>query len=331
MEEFWEGLSLERKADIEKLIPTSDLEYADDTLLMALAEPEMQELFNLVEQRASEVGLELNETKCHIEVVKYKGKQTGPAEDCKVKYGRHVTPFLIRFLNGKKVSSVEDEVYLGGRIQRTRIAMPEIKERLRKARAKMHKLRKVWRGRGLTKQRKSRIFHACITPIVCYNLDTLTMTAREEEHLNAQQAKMLRTSLWLKPQSMDRSFQNSAQSLLEDFKLPKWSETVARARWRMFKEVVMSDCNGALFRSIFQVVDVDDFHNNADSSHLIINKRTEASYCALRKWGDGSSFPPFTRDGCAHGRERWIDQVVHWRGVSLQEAIAQAVADSEKR
>jgi hypothetical protein len=76
---------------------------------------------------------------------------------------------------------------------------------------------------------------------------------------------------------------------------------------------------------------VDDFHNNADSTHLIINKRTEASYCALRKWGDGSSFPPFTRDGCAHGRERWIDQVVHWRGVSLQEAIAQAVADSEKR
>ena len=78
--------------------PTLDLEYADDTLLMGVTKPQLQQMFSALEEVASEYGMRLNHQKTELLV--------HPQAD-------HTA---IKFKDGSKVPFANTVKYLGNMI-----------------------------------------------------------------------------------------------------------------------------------------------------------------------------------------------------------------------
>ena len=75
-----------------------DLEYADDTLLMALTTPQLQSMLSALESVAQEYGMKLNHTKTEI--------PQHPKSN-------HTA---LKFLDGSTVPTVTQVKYLGSRL-----------------------------------------------------------------------------------------------------------------------------------------------------------------------------------------------------------------------
>ena len=80
-------------------------------MLFGLNKDELQTYFTIIEQKASEVGLELNQAKCHLLLTKIDCKQTR-GESVR-STNRKVEAWEINFRDGKRVPVTNQETYLG--------------------------------------------------------------------------------------------------------------------------------------------------------------------------------------------------------------------------
>ena len=158
--------------------PVYDLEYADDTALMAVTLEQLQELLRAVEVEASLYNMLLNKDKIELLV----NSLTDPA---------------ITFANGDPVPKAREIKYLGTMISWTTPPKTAIKHRVAVANASFSKLHHVW-CRKLPWKAKSRIFHSSIVPSLEYSLETCPFDKSHHRTLEGHYFRLLRRSLKIK-------------------------------------------------------------------------------------------------------------------------------------
>ena len=158
--------------------PTYDLEYADDTLLISLTTPQLQQFLSTLEAEAARYGMTLNETTTeHL-------AKPGTQGD-------------LYFQSGEKVSRSTKVKYLGSMISWDRPFHEAFYHRLALAEADFKKLRLVWNS-SMRKQRKLHIFHSTTIPSLLYGLDALSLTEKHLHTINGQYYRFLRRVLGIK-------------------------------------------------------------------------------------------------------------------------------------
>ena len=149
-------------------LPFFDVEFADDTVLIARTREQRQDLLLLVQQEAAEYNLHLNLDKTKL-----------------ILYNSDAS---VVFSNGDPVPQVFSVVYLGGLIDKNGRPGPEVRRRIGEARAK-----RVWRRAGLSKLKKLQIYRACIVSKLIYNLSTLWLTETQTRQVDSFHYRCLRS------------------------------------------------------------------------------------------------------------------------------------------
>ena len=165
--------------------PTYDLEYADDTALMAVSLPQLQSFLRAVQVEAALYGLELNTQKTELLV--------SPADNR-----------TISLANGDPVPTTETSKYLGSHISWTTPPKVALKFRMDKAEAAFSKLHHVWCSR-LPWQSKSVIFHASILPVLTFGLDLCSLEKQHYKKIESLYFRHLRRALSIKASYYSKS------------------------------------------------------------------------------------------------------------------------------
>ena len=154
-------------------VNVTDLCFADDIALLVDELHQAQELLQLLETEAAQVGLHVNGPK--TELMSFNQDQT----------------ITIKSIAGHLIKVVENFKYLGGRMKSSE---DDIKVRKALAWVACNKLRKVWSS-SLKRSIKVRLFVATVESILLYNCGTWTLTKQMEKSLNGVYTRMLRVAL----------------------------------------------------------------------------------------------------------------------------------------
>ena len=133
------------------------LSYTDDTTLMAESE-ELKSLLMKVKKESEKVGLKLN-------IQKTKIMASGP-----------ITSWEI---DGGKMETVSDFIFLGSKITADGDCSHEIKRRLLLGRKTMTDLDSVFKSRDITLPTTVRLVKAMIFPVVMYGCESWTIKKAE--------------------------------------------------------------------------------------------------------------------------------------------------------
>ena len=172
---------------LEKGIPTNtwsegnpiyDLEYADDTLLLSLTTPQLQNFLRELEEEAQLYGMRLNTEKTEL-------------------LSRPDHTATLYFHNGDPVPTTTTAKYLGTLISWQKPADTALGHRAALAETAYKKLRLVWNS-NLNRPKKVKLFHATIVPVLLYGLDTLTLTDKFLHKVDAAYYRLLRRCIGIK-------------------------------------------------------------------------------------------------------------------------------------
>ena len=141
--------------------PTSDMEYADDTLLFGVTSEVVEDYLKNVQVEASLYGLQLNLTK--TEYLPFPGHAATP----------------LCFSNGEAVPQSDKCKYLGTQVSWDDPTKTAINHRIQLAKAAYSKLAPFWRSK-VPLSVKLRVFESNIVSVATYSLATLTL---EDKHL----------------------------------------------------------------------------------------------------------------------------------------------------
>ena len=125
----------------------NNLRYAGDTTLMAESEEEIKSLLMKVKEESEKVGLKLN-------IQKTKIMASGP-----------ITSWEI---DGEKVETVSDFIFLGSKITADGDCSQEIKRHSLLGRKDMTNLDSIFKSRDITLPTKVRLVKAMVFPVVTY-------------------------------------------------------------------------------------------------------------------------------------------------------------------
>ena len=132
----------------------NNLRYADETTLMAESEAELKSLLMKVKEESEKAGLKLNIQRMKIMV-------SGP-----------ITLWQI---DGGRMETVTDFIFLGSKITMHGDWSHEIKRRLLLGRKAMTNLDNVLRSRDITLLTKICILKAMVFPVVMYRCESWTI------------------------------------------------------------------------------------------------------------------------------------------------------------
>ena len=136
----------------------SNLRYADDTTLMAESEEELNSLLMKVKDESEKVGLKLNIQKTKIMA---SGTNTSWQVD------------------GKRVETVADFIFLGSKITADGDCSHEIKRRLLLGRTVMTNLDSILKSRDITLSTEVHLVKAMVFPVVMYGCESWTIKKDE--------------------------------------------------------------------------------------------------------------------------------------------------------
>ena len=129
----------------------NNLEYADDTTLMAEREEELKSLLMKVKVESEKVGLKLN-------IQKTKIMASGP-----------ITSWEI---DGERVDTVSDCIFLGSKITADGDCSHEIKRCLLLGRKVMTNIDSIFKSRDITLPTKVHLVKAMAFPVVMYGCES---------------------------------------------------------------------------------------------------------------------------------------------------------------
>ena len=147
--------------------PVYDLEYADDTALMAVSIPQLEAFLHAVQVEATLYGLQLDTDKTELLI-----------------HPDHPAPRLT-VANGTTVPTTTEAKYLGSKITWTTPPKTAIKFRKEKAEAAFAKLYHVG-------------FHSTIVPVILYGLDLCSLDKQHFKTIEAWYFRFLRRALSIK-------------------------------------------------------------------------------------------------------------------------------------
>ena len=140
----------------------NNLQYADDTTLMAESEEELKSLLMKVKEKSGKAGLKLNNQKTKI-------MASGP-----------ITSWQIY---GETLETVRDFIFLGSKITADGDCSPEIKRRLLFGRKAMTNLDSIFKSRDSTLPTKVRLVKDVVFPVVTYGCESWTIKRLSTEEL----------------------------------------------------------------------------------------------------------------------------------------------------
>ena len=152
-----------------------DMEYADDTVLLARTAEIATALLHPTEATARPYGLSLNREKT---------TRLAFNSDEKVTFG-----------DGTEVPRRQKVTYLGAAVEQDGRNEPELRSRIAQAGRAMEALRPVWSTRALGPKLCVMVVNQCIMAKVEYGLHTMWLTRTQEQKLEAFQIKCLRKVL----------------------------------------------------------------------------------------------------------------------------------------
>ena len=141
----------------------NNLRYADDTTLMAESEEELKSLLMKVKEKSEKVGLKLN-------IQKTKITASGP-----------ITSWEI---DGERVETVTNFIFLGSKITADGDCSHEIKKRLLLGRKAMTNLDSILKSRDITLPTKVRLVKAMVFPVVMYGCKSWTIKKAECQRID---------------------------------------------------------------------------------------------------------------------------------------------------
>jgi hypothetical protein len=157
----------------------NNLRYADDTILMAENENELQHLINIVVKESRNMGLELNSKKTEVMVVSRKGD----------------SPRCIIKVDDKTLKQTNSFKYLGTWITSDGRCTQEIKCRIAQAKAAFMKMKSIITNRELELDVRKRIIQCYIEPILMYGCETWTISKKVKQLIEAAEMWFMRRML----------------------------------------------------------------------------------------------------------------------------------------
>ena len=139
------------------------LRYADDTTLMAESEEELKNLLMKVKEESEKVSLKLN------------------IQETKIMASSPITSWEI---DGEKVETVSDFIFLGSKITADGDCSHEIK-RLLLGRKVMTNLDGIFKSRDITLSTKVCLVKAMVFPMVMYGCESWTVKKAERQRIDA--------------------------------------------------------------------------------------------------------------------------------------------------
>jgi hypothetical protein len=158
-------------------ISIKDLRFADDTLLLAESEEELQELVDQVGGNSLEYGLEMNTKKTKTMVIRRDVK-----EECKIKIK----------VNGKILEQVDKYVYLGHLITEDGRCDQEIRRRIEIARAAFINMKNILTSRKVDMETRKRLIRCYIISTFLYASETWTIHKDSWNKIEAFEMWLLR-------------------------------------------------------------------------------------------------------------------------------------------
>ena len=209
--------------------PTFDLEYADDTLLMGLTIPQLQNMLTGLETEAQKYGMTLNESKTEL-----------------LSSLEHPQP--LKFLSGSRVEVVSSVKYLGSLISWHKPFETAFHHRLGVAETAYKKMRLVWNC-NMPRSRKIKLFMSTFVPCLTYGLDALTLTDKQLKKIDGQFCRFLRRAIGIKASYYSRVSNMDVWTQAGRPNRP--SETLKVAQYKMLHEVYAAQEHEPLYNVVF--------------------------------------------------------------------------------
>ena len=142
----------------------NNLRYADDTILLAESEEELNSLLMKVKEESEKVGLQLNIQKAKI-------MASGP-----------ITSWQ---RDEETIETVRDFILGGSKITADGDCSHEIKRHLLLGRKVMTNLDSIFKGSDITLPTKVRLVKAMVFPVVMYGCESWTVKKAERRRIDA--------------------------------------------------------------------------------------------------------------------------------------------------
>jgi hypothetical protein len=153
----------------------TDIEYADDIVLLGQSEEIMQRFLNKLSDTARIFGMKFAPSKCKVLLQDWVGGNPNLA------------------IGGIDLDIVDSFTYLGSKISSAFNASDEINSRIVKARTAFAKLSHIWRRKDIRLPVKGRLYTACVRSILLYGSETWSLRVEDVQKLSVFDNRCLRT------------------------------------------------------------------------------------------------------------------------------------------
>lgn len=157
----------------------NNLRYADDTVLIAGSEEDLQHLVNIINEESEKMGLSLNVTKT----------------ECMVVSKKNITPTCKIILNGKTLKQVTKFKYLGTLITPDARCTSEINSRIAQAKVAFENMGNIMKSKKISIHVRKRVLNTYVYPILTYASEGWNITKQHQKRLEATEMWFLRRML----------------------------------------------------------------------------------------------------------------------------------------
>jgi len=147
----------------------TNLRYADDIILLATSEAELQELVDRLDRVSHIYSLLINVDKTKV--------MASDGIACCI------------LIQNEQLEQVDTFLYLGSLITEDGECTTEFRTRLNKGQAIGASLQKIWKSHSITISTKIRLMTALVRPVATYGCESWTIRKNEETRLDAFEMK----------------------------------------------------------------------------------------------------------------------------------------------
>ena len=155
----------------------TNLRYADDIILLATSEAQLQELVDRLDRVSRRYSLLINIDKTKV--------MASDGIACRIGL----------LIQNEQLAQVSTFPYLGSLITEDGECTTEFRTMLRRGQAIGASLQKIWKSHSIPISSKTRLMKALVWPIVTYGFESWTLRKNEETRLEAFEMKGLRKIL----------------------------------------------------------------------------------------------------------------------------------------
>lgn len=157
----------------------NNIRYADDTVLIATSQEQLQDLLDKVVEASAEMGLTINCQKTKAMVI----SKSAEKPHCQLRIGTEL------------IQEEEHFTYLGSEITTDTRCQKDIRKRITIAKSKFNDMRSIFGNRNLTMKLKIRLLKCYIWSILTYGCEAWTLTPALVANIEAAEMWFLRRML----------------------------------------------------------------------------------------------------------------------------------------